>query len=246
MEGLCPPVFMSVPKTAVIIPAFNEEQSVGCVIRDLPKDMVRWVIVADNGSTDKTAEVARASGAMVVSEPRRGYGNACLAGTANLPKEAEVVVFVDGDYSDYPGELRELLLVIQEQKVDMVIGSRVLGLCEKGSLKLQQRFGNWLSTRLIRWIYGFTYTDLGPFRAIRTDALKRLNMQDSNYGWTVEMQVKALQHGLRVVEVPVSYRRRIGKSKVSGTISGSVKAGAKIMWTIAKLAVASRASKTEV
>jgi glycosyltransferase involved in cell wall biosynthesis len=237
---------MSAPKTAVIIPAFNEERSVGCVIRDLPKDMVRWVIVADNGSTDKTAEVARASGAMVVSEPRRGYGNACLAGTANLPKEAEVVVFVDGDYSDYPGELRELLSVIQEQKADMVIGSRVLGLCEKGALKPQQRFGNWLSTRLIHWIYGFTYTDLGPFRAIRTDALKRLNMQDSNYGWTVEMQVKALQHGLRVVEVPVSYRRRIGKSKVSGTISGSVKAGAKIMWTIAKLAVASRASKSEV
>jgi glycosyltransferase involved in cell wall biosynthesis len=237
---------MSAPKTAVIIPAFNEERSVGCVIRDLPKDMVRWVIVADNGSTDKTAEVARASGAMVVSEPRRGYGNACLAGTVNLPKEAEVVVFVDGDYSDYPGELRELLSVIQEQKADMVIGSRVLGLCEKGALKPQQRFGNWLSTRLIHWIYGFTYTDLGPFRAIRTDALKRLNMQDSNYGWTVEMQVKALQHGLRVVEVPVSYRRRIGKSKVSGTISGSVKAGAKIMWTIAKLAVASRASKSEV
>src|SRR5262245_9248817 len=126
---------MSVPKTAVIIPAFNEEQSVGCVIRDLPKDVVRWVIVADNGSTNKTAEVARASGAIVVSEPRRGYGNACLAGTANLPKEAEVVVFVDGDYSDYPGELRELLSVIQEQKVDMVIGSRVLGLREKGSLK---------------------------------------------------------------------------------------------------------------
>jgi glycosyltransferase involved in cell wall biosynthesis len=236
---------MSLPKTAVIIPAFNEEQSIGRVIRDISKDVVQWVIVADNGSTDNTADVARTCGAKVVSEPKRGYGSACLAGIASLPKEAEVVVFVDGDYSDYPGELGELLTAIQEKKVDMVIGSRVLGRCEKGSLKPQQRLGNWLSTRLIRWMYGFAYTDLGPFRAIRTEALKRLDMQDSNYGWTVEMQVKALQYGLRVMEVPVSYRKRVGKSKVSGTISGSVRAGAKILWTIAKLATEKRRSKVE-
>jgi glycosyltransferase involved in cell wall biosynthesis len=236
---------MSLPKTAVIIPAFNEEQSIGRVIRDISKDVVQWVIVADNGSTDNTADVARTCGAKVVSQPKRGYGSACLAGIASLPKEAEVVVFVDGDYSDYPGELGELLTAIQEKKVDMVIGSRVLGRCEKGSLKPQQRLGNWLSTRLIHWMYGFAYTDLGPFRAIRTEALKRLDMQDSNYGWTVEMQVKALQYGLRVIEVPVSYRKRVGKSKVSGTISGSVRAGAKILWTIARLAMENRSSKIE-
>jgi glycosyltransferase involved in cell wall biosynthesis len=236
---------MSLPKTAVIIPAFNEEQSIGRVIRDISKDMVQWVIVADNGSTDNTAHVARTYGAKVVSEPKRGYGSACLAGIASLPKEAEVVVFVDGDYSDYPREMGELLTAIQEKKADMVIGSRVLGRCEKGSLKPQQRLGNWLSTRLIRWMYGFAYTDLGPFRAIRTEALKRLDMQDSNYGWTVEMQVKALQYGLRVIEVPVSYRKRVGKSKVSGTISGSVRAGAKILWTIAKLAMVNRRSRME-
>lgn len=237
--------FMSLPKTAVIIPAFNEEQSIGRVIRDISKDVVQWVIVADNGSTDNTADVARTYGAKVVSEPKRGYGSACLAGIASLPKEAEVVVFVDGDYSDYPGEMGELLTAIQEKKADMVIGSRVLGRCERGSLKPQQRLGNWLSTRLIRWMYGFAYTDLGPFRAIRTEALKRLDMQDSNYGWTVEMQVKALQYGLRVMEVPVSYRKRVGKSKVSGTISGSVGAGAKILWTITRLAMENRRSRIE-
>jgi glycosyltransferase involved in cell wall biosynthesis len=195
------------------------------------------VIVADNGSTDDTARAAREQGAQVVSEPRRGYGYACLAGIANLPAGAEIVVFMDGDYSDYPGELSDLVSAMVAHQADLVIGSRVLGRREKGSLTPQQRFGNWLSTRLIRLLYGFSYTDLGPFRAIRADALQRLKMQDTTYGWTVEMQVKAVQHRMKVVEVPVRYRKRIGTSKVSGTVSGSIKAGAKILWTIGKLAI---------
>lgn len=212
----------------------NEEQSIGQVIKEIPHD-VRWVIVVDNGSEDSTALVAREHGAQVVLEPRRGYGHACLAGIANLPADAEVVVFMDGDYSDYPAELSELVSVMVERQADLVVGSRVLGQSEKGSLTPQQRFGNWLSTRLIHVLYGFSFTDLGPFRAIRADALRRLNMRDGTYGWTVEMQVKALLHRMKVVEIPVRYRKRIGKSKISGTISGSVKAGAKILWTIAKL-----------
>lgn len=214
----------------------NEDQSIGRVIKDIPCN-VQWVIVADNGSTDDTARAAREQGAQVVSEPRRGYGYACLAGIANLPAGAEIVVFMDGDYSDYPGELSDLVSAMVTHQADLVIGSRVLGRCERGSLTPQQRFGNWLSTRLIRLMYGFSYTDLGPFRAIRADALKRLDMQDPTYGWTVEMQVKALQKRMKVVEVPVRYRKRIGKSKVSGTISGSIKAGVKILWTIGKLAI---------
>jgi glycosyltransferase involved in cell wall biosynthesis len=221
---------------AVIIPAVNEEQSIGLVVKEIPSE-VRWVIVADNGSTDGTPMVARAQGAQVVSEPRRGYGYACLAAIANLPAAAEIVVFMDGDYSDYPSEVVDLVSAMLEHQADLVIGSRVLGEREKGSLTPQQRFGNWLSTRLIRALYGFSYTDLGPFRAIRRDSLTKLRMQDRTYGWTVEMQVKALQYRMKVVEVPVRYRKRIGKSKVSGTLSGSVKAGAKILWTIAKLAI---------
>jgi glycosyltransferase involved in cell wall biosynthesis len=229
--------FTGLPNTSVIIPAFNEEQSIGRVISAIPRNAVQSVIVADNGSTDRTAEVARASGAMVVSEPRRGYGNACLKGLASLPEQTEIAAFVDGDYSDYPEELLDLLHAMQEENADLVIGSRVLGRCERGALTPQQRFGNWLSTRLIRWLYRFSYTDLGPFRAIRVGALKRLEMEDRNFGWTVEMQVKAVQRGLKIVEIPVSYRKRIGRSKVSGTISGTIKAGLKILWTIGKLAI---------
>jgi glycosyltransferase involved in cell wall biosynthesis len=216
----------------------NEERSIGRVIGDIP-GYVRWVIVADNGSTDGTARVAREHGAYVVSEPRRGYGYACLAGIASLPAEAEVVAFMDADYSDYPAELSDLLSALVAHRADLVVGSRVLGQREKGSLTPQQRIGNWLSTRLIRQLYGYAYTDLGPFRALRAEALRQLDMQDCTYGWTVEMQVKALQHRMKVVEIPVRYRKRIGKSKVSGTISGSVKAGAKILWTIGRLAVSS-------
>lgn len=193
--------------------------------------------MVDNGSTDGTARAAQEQGAQVISEPRRGYGYACLAGIASLPAAAEIVVFLDADYSDYPAELSHLVCVLVEGDADLVVGSRVLAERERGSLTPQQRFGNWLSTRLIRLLYGFSYTDLGPFRAIRVDALRRLNMRDCTYGWTVEMQVKALQQGMRVAEIPVRYRKRIGKSKVSGTVSGSVKAGAKILWTIGTLAI---------
>ena len=155
-----------------------------------------------------------------------------------LPADVEIVVFMDGDYSDYPAELNDLVSAMSQHQADLVIGSRVLGEHEKGSLTPQQRFGNWLATRFIRWLYGFSYTDLGPFRAIRAEALRQLRMQDPTYGWTVEMQIKALQHRMKVVEIPVRYRKRIGKSKVSGTLSGSVKAGAMILWTIGKLAIA--------
>ena len=222
-------------RLAVIIPALNEEQSIGRVIRDIPKEIVFTIIVADNGSQDETCKVARAEGATVVSEPKRGYGNACLAGLAALPPTTDIVAFMDADYSDYPEQLRQLLAAMEEQQADLAVGSRVLGKRQRGSLTPQQRFGNWLSTRLISLLFGFRYTDLGPFRMARVSALRKLEMQDCSYGWTVEMQVKALLHGLKVVEVPVDYRKRIGRSKVSGTIAGSFKAGLKILWTIGKL-----------
>lgn len=226
------------PLIDVIIPAVNEEASIGRVIGDLPKDLVRDIIVCNNGSTDRTAEMARNNGAIVVDEPRRGYGNACLAGMAYIQQQRktdlpDIVVFMDGDYSDFPGELPRLIAPILQGK-DMVIGSRVLGQPEAGALTIPQRFGNWLATFLIRHLYGFSYTDLGPFRAIRWEKLEALGMQDKNFGWTVEMQIKALKHQLSCTEVPVSYRKRIGTSKVSGTIMGSVRAGHKILWTIFK------------
>tara|TARA_B100000949_G_scaffold231532_1_gene243904 strand:+ start:689 stop:1390 length:702 start_codon:yes stop_codon:yes gene_type:complete len=222
-------------QTAVIIPVYNEEASIGYVIDDIPKELVAEIIVVDNRSTDQSAIVARRKGARVVYQPQRGYGSACLTGIANLSEKIEVVIFMDGDYSDDPHQLSDLLNALQRDKADLVIGSRVRGFHEKGSLTPQQKLGNWLSTKIIQMIYKYHYTDLGPFRAIRREGLARINMQDRNYGWTVEMQVKALQHDLKVVEIPVSYRRRIGKSKISGTISGTVRAGFKILWTIGKL-----------
>lgn len=212
---------------AVIIPALNEERAIGRVIADVPAWVDR-IIVGDNGSTDKTAEVARAAGATVIAEPQPGYGAACLK-ALTLIGDAEVVVFLDGDYSDHPDEMQLLVDPIVHGHADMVIGSRVLGQREAGSLTPQQRFGNWLATRLIRLIWGVNYTDLGPFRAIRATSLKALEMCDQNYGWTVEMQIKAAIHGLKSTEVAVSYRRRIGVSKVSGTIKGTVLAGYKIL-----------------
>lgn len=221
-------------RIGVVIPALNEEGAIAKVIGDIP----RWVdetVVADNGSSDRTAERARAAGARVVSEPEPGYGGACLAGIAALDAP-DVVVFLDGDYSDHPDEMASLVDPIVMEQADMVIGSRVTGVSEKGSLTLPQRFGNWLATRLIRLIWGHRYTDLGPFRAIRSTALERLRMADRNFGWTVEMQVRAAEEGLKTLEVPVSYRQRIGVSKVSGTVSGSVKAGVKILYIIARQA----------
>jgi len=222
----------------VIIPAYNESASIGKVIGDIPRELVRDILVCNNNSTDATASVAAAAGAIVIDQPLRGYGNACLAGMAYikerpLVEQPDIIVFMDGDYSDYPQEMKALLSPIKEGK-DMVIGSRVKGNPDRGSLTIPQRFGNWLATRLIHMMYGFRFSDLGPFRAIRWQKLLSLDMQDKNYGWTVEMQVKALQHHLACAEVPVSYRKRIGTSKVSGTVKGSILAGYKILWTIFK------------
>lgn len=220
----------------MIIPAFNEERSIGRVIADIP-DLVSEVIVANNGSTDKTAEVAAAAGATVVDQPIAGYGIACLKGmayVASLKDQPDVIVFIDGDYSDYPEQLPEVLAPILNDQMDMVIGSRALGKRAAGSMTFPQIFGNWLATTLMRWIYGAYFTDLGPFRAIRWEALKALNMQDKTYGWTVEMQVKAAKQKLKFTEVPVNYKKRIGVSKVSGTVKGTIMAGYKILWTIFK------------
>jgi glycosyltransferase involved in cell wall biosynthesis len=219
----------------LIIPAINEEKAIANVIGDIPKNLVRHIIVCDNGSTDQTPEVARKAGAIVVTQPARGYGNACLKGMeyiAHLTEKPDILVFLDGDYSDYPGDIMAILQPILEEKMEMVIGSRVLGNAEKGALMPQQRFGNWLATRLIGLFYGVKFTDLGPFRAIRYEKLLELKMQDTNFGWTVEMQVKAAKQGFRCCEVPVNYRKRIGISKVSGTIKGSFRAGQKILWVI--------------
>jgi glycosyltransferase involved in cell wall biosynthesis len=219
----------------LIIPAINEEKAIANVLGDVPKHIVRYMIVCDNGSSDQTPEVARKAGAIVVTQPVRGYGNACLKGMeylANLTEKSDIVVFLDGDYSDFPADMLHILQPILEGKADMVIGSRVLGNAEKGALLPQQRFGNWLATWLIGIFYGVQFTDLGPFRAIRYDKLLQLNMKDQNFGWTVEMQVKAAKLRFACVEVPVNYRKRIGISKVSGTIKGSFRAGQKILWVI--------------
>ena len=224
----------------VIIPAYNEERSIGLVLRDMPWDLVGEVIVCDNASQDRTARVAREGGATVIHQPRKGYGSACLKGMEHLLRKTEaerpdIVVFIDADYSDHPEEMRGLVRPIMERGFAKVIGSRTLGEREKGALMPQQVFGNWLATTLIRWIYGYRFTDLGPFRAIKWERLLELDMRDPDYGWTVEMQVKAAMQGFRCMEIPVKYRRRVGESKVSGTLRGTVMAGYKILWTIFKL-----------
>ena len=227
MRGIC----------RVIIPALNEEKSIDKVINDIDRDLVEEVIVVDNGSTDQTISVAREAGATVLQEDERGYGAACLKGINYLKKEAKntsVLIFLDADYADFPNEIPQVIKPIQDDTADMVIGSRVLGKNERGSLTAVQKFGNWLSCKLILLFFNEKFTDLGPFRAIRFDKLIELDMRDRNYGWTVEMQVKAAQKRLRSTEVPVSYRNRIGKSKVSGTIKGSILAGSKILITIFK------------
>lgn len=220
---------------AVIIPAFNEEKSIGKVVNAIPKDIVQIIIVVNNNSTDDTVNAANTAGAIVLTEKRKGYGWACLKGMDYLKNQSpEIIVFLDGDFSDYPEEIAQLIQPILEQNMDMVIGSRVLGKREKGSLLPQQRFGNWLATKLIRLFYGAKFTDLGPFRAIRYDKLIALNMADKTYGWTIEMQIKAVKKKYHFCEVPVRYRKRIGVSKVSGTIKGTLLAGIKIIFAVFK------------
>ena len=221
----------------VVIPALDEELALPRVLSEVPRAVVRRVVVADNGSTDRTVEVAEAAGAEVVHEPERGYGAACLRALAHLAVDPpDIVVFLDGDYSDHPGELPVLVDPILRGAADLVIGSRVTGALEPGALTVQQRVGNAIACRALRWMYGVQYTDLGPFRAIRWTTLEALQMRDRNFGWTVEMQIKAAKRRVRYAEVPVSYRARIGVSKISGTLRGSVTAGAKILWLLGRYA----------
>ncbi len=225
------------PIINVIIPAFNEENGVGQVIQEIPMDLVSEIIVVNNASTDNTGRVAKKAGATVLREPTPGYGRACLAGIGYLKaknSKPDIVVFLDADHSDFPEEIRQLVEPILAHNVDLVIGSRTLGHREKGSMTPQQVFGNWLATRLLRLFYGAKFTDLGPFRAIKYDSLLALDMQDKTYGWTVEMQVKAAKQKMKCMEVPVDYRKRIGFSKVSGTLKGTLGAGYKIITTIFK------------
>ncbi|MEN1680179.1 MAG: glycosyltransferase family 2 protein [Planctomycetota bacterium] len=225
-------------RVAVVIPALNEEASLPLVLADLPS--VGQVVVVDNGSTDATAQRAAEAGADVVHEGRRGYGSACLAGlewlrSGGLPPE--IVVFLDADHSDDPTQLPELVSPILSGECDLVLGSRMTGKREPGAMPAQSVWGNRFACLLMRLLLGARYTDLGPFRAARWESLESLGMSDTNYGWTVEMQIKALRAGLRVREVPTPYRRRVGQSKISGTITGSVKAGAKILWLVARYGV---------
>ena len=226
-------------QTAVIIPAKNEELSIQFVLNDLPD--VACVIVANNGSTDRTSEIAADAGCVVVDEPIAGYGRACLAGMSKLRslvgdegKDIRFVAFIDADYSDHPEELIEMLRMVSDNRADFVLGSRTRGDQELGAMPPQAVWGNWLACSLMRLAWSTHYTDLGPFRVIRYEDLMQLGMQDLDFGWTIEMQIKAKQAGLRTTEVPASYRRRIGASKISGTVSGTLRAGYKILYTIAK------------
>ncbi len=222
----------------VLIPAFNEARSIGQVIGDLPADLVDEVVVVNNASTDETEDNARAAGATVLHEARRGYGNACLCGIAYArTRSPEVVVFLDGDYSDHPEELALLVAPILRGEADFVVGSRMLGRRERGAMLPQALVGNRLACGLMRLFWNARWTDLGPFRALRWDALEALDMQDRTYGWTIEMQIKAVEAGLRCTEVPVSYRRRVGVSKITGTVRGTLGASWKILSTIFRFAL---------
>lgn len=222
-------------KTFVIIPALNEERSIGLVINAITPYNIAKVIVADNGSTDQTAKIASDAGAQVVYEQERGYGAACLKALQYAKNfNPDVFLFMDGDFADDASDIPKILEPIKTKKADLVVGSRVLGKREKGALTIPQIVGNALATRLLRLFFGVNYTDLGPFRAITSSALDRINMEDRNYGWTIEMQIKAAKHHLIYKEVPVNYRRRIGESKVSGTLKGSFLAGTIILYSLYK------------
>ncbi|GFZ81191.1 glycosyl hydrolase [Aquaticitalea lipolytica] len=220
----------------VIIPAYNEEDSIALVIKDIP-NIVSEIIVIDNNSTDATPINAKIAGATVLSETRKGYGYACLKGmeyVANQSTKPDIIVFLDGDFSDYPEELTKIVAPIIDNNIDFVVGSRVKELREKNSMTPQQVFGNWLATTLMKVFFGAKFTDLGPFRAIKYQKLLDLNMQDKTYGWTIEMQLKSIKQKLTYIEVPVNYKKRIGVSKVSGTIKGTIFAGIKILGWIFK------------
>lgn len=223
----------------VIIPAFNEAEAVGLVLRDIPKELVRNIVVVDNNSNDRTREVAEKAGAIVVAQPEQGYGAACLKGMEFLSSQeilSDIIVFLDADYSDYPMEMYQLVDPILKGEAELVIGSRSLGNRERGSMMPQQIFGNWLATKMMKAIYGARFSDLGPFRAISREALEIIDMKDRDYGWTVEMQVKALKKKIPYTEIPVKYRKRKGVSKITGTIKGTVMAGYKIIFTILRYA----------
>jgi glycosyltransferase involved in cell wall biosynthesis len=223
------------PVIKVIIPAFNEENGIGQVLKEIPAVPIDEVIVVNNASTDDTEQIAREMGATVLREPVPGYGRACLQGIDYLTRlsgRTDIVVFLDADHSDYPEEMTELVKPILENDIDLVIGSRVLGNRESGSMTIQQVFGNWLATRLLKLLYGVKFTDLGPFRAIKYASLLKLDMQDTTYGWTVEMQLKAAKRKMKCAEIPVRYRKRTGFSKISGTLKGTIMAGYKILYTI--------------
>jgi glycosyltransferase involved in cell wall biosynthesis len=229
---------MAAARIAVIIPALNEAAALPSLIAEIPQWVDR-IIVADNGSTDATAMAAAAAGAEVVAAPRRGYGHACMAGV-RAAADADILVFLDGDRSDYPTRMGDLITPIERGKADLVIGSRVLGRAERGALSPQQRYGNRLACALVHLFWGHRYTDLGPFRAIRRSSLLALEMREMRYGWTIEMQVAALRRGLAVTEVPVDVRRRIGVSKISGTIRGVISAGTRILLVIFREALRRR------
>jgi glycosyltransferase involved in cell wall biosynthesis len=233
LEGRCS--MRANKRIGVIIPALNEEAAIGRVIADIPV-WVDEIVVVDNGSSDATVSVAAAAGARVVNESRRGYGSACQTGIATLTG-ADIVVFLDGDYSDFPAEMARLVDPIAAGSAQLIIGSRVAGLHARGALTPHQLFGNWFACRLMSLFFGAHYTDLGPFRAIDRQALQSLQMKDPAFGWTVEMQIQALRLGLAVAEVPVSYRARIGTSKISGTVIGSLRAGYTILTTIMRAAL---------
>jgi glycosyltransferase involved in cell wall biosynthesis len=222
---------VSAGRVGVVMPARDEEASVGHVIDEIPRARVHRIVVVDNGSRDRTADVARSRGATVVHEKTPGYGRACLAGIAAC-MDCDVIVVLDADHSDYAADLPALLAPIDADEADLVIGSRVLGGAAPGSLPWNQRLGNRLASALMHLLYGVRFSDMGPFRAIRSDALARLDMRDQTYGWNVEMQAKAVIAGLRIREVPVRYRRRIGTSKISGTFTGTIRAGTRIISTI--------------
>ena len=227
---------MQQPIITVIIPAYNEEHAIGHVIKDIPPN-VADIIVVNNNSTDNTYNVAKTAGATVINELKRGYGYACLSGMSYISLQEtkpDIIVFLDGDYSDYPQQLSQLIAPIIEKDIDLVIGARVKALREKGAMTYPQKFGNWLATFLMKLFFGARFTDLGPFRAIKYHKLLALHMEDKTYGWTVEMQLKAVKQKYSYVEVPMNYRNRIGVSKVSGTLKGAIFAGIKILTWIFK------------